>query len=57
MTEIFATITGFITQLVTWVGTWLSAITDSPILTFFVIVLPLSTMALGILMRLLHSRA
>lgn len=57
MTDIFTAVTSAITQVITWTSTWLNAITDNAILTFFVLALPLLTIGLTILFRMLHKRA
>lgn len=57
MTDIFSAVTSAITQVITWMGTWLNAITSQPILLFFCIALPLLTIGLTILKRLLSVRA
>lgn len=56
MSAIFTEITSFITQVVSWMGTWLGAIVSNPILTFFVLVLPLFGIGIGVIHRLLRAR-
>ena len=57
MTDVFTAVTGAITQVITWMGTWLDAILNEPLLLFFCIALPLLTIGLTILKRLLNVRA
>lgn len=57
MATVFTAITEAITQVVTWVGTWLGAIVGNPILLFFCIALPLLTIGITIIKRLLSVRA
>ena len=57
MTAIFAAVTDAITQVITWMGTWITAITGNPILLFFVFALPLLTIGITIIKRLLSVRA
>lgn len=57
MAAVFASVTAAITQVVTWMGTWLSAITGNDILLFFVLALPLLTIGITIIKRLLSVRA
>lgn len=57
MSDVFSAVTSAISQVITWMGTWLTAITSNPILLFFCIALPLLTIGLTILKRLLSVRA
>lgn len=57
MSDVFSAVTSAISQVITWMGTWLTAITSNPILLFFCIALPLLTIGLTILKRMLSVRA
>lgn len=57
MTAVFSAVTDAITQVITWMGTWLTAITSNPILLFFCLALPLLTIGITIIKRLLSVRA
>lgn len=57
MTAVWTAITDAMTQVITWVGTWIGAIVDNPVLLFFCIALPLLTIGLTIVKRLLDVRA
>lgn len=57
MTAVFAAVTDAISQVITWMGTWITAITGNPILLFFCLALPLLTIGITIIKRLLSVRA
>lgn len=57
MTAVFTAVTDAITQVITWMGSWLTAITGNPILLFFCLALPLLTIGITIIKRLLSVRA
>lgn len=57
MTAVWTAITDAISQVLTWVTTWLGAIVGNPVLLFFCIALPLLTIGLTIVKRLLDVRA
>lgn len=57
MSAVFAAVTSAVTQVITWMGTWLDAITDNDILLFFCLALPLLTIGITIIKRLLSVRA
>lgn len=57
MADVFTAVTGAITQVISWMGTWLDAILDNPVLLFFCIALPLLTIGITIIRRLLRVRA
>lgn len=57
MSAVFASVTSAISQVVTWMGTWLTAITSNEILLFFCIALPLLTIGITVIKRLLSVRA
>lgn len=57
MSAVFTAVTSAISQVITWMGTWLTAITGNDILLFFCIALPLLTLGITIIKRLLSVRA
>lgn len=57
MATVFTAVTDAITQVITWMGSWLGAIVGNPILLFFCIALPLLTIGITIIKRLLSVRA
>lgn len=57
MSAIWTSITEAITQVLNWVTTWLGAIVGNPVLLFFCIALPLLTIGLTVVKRLLSVRA
>lgn len=57
MQAIFTAVTSAISQVITWMGTWLTAITGNDVLLFFCLALPLLTIGITIIKRLLSVRA
>lgn len=57
MSAVFSAVTNAVSQVITWMGTWLEAITGNDILLFFCIALPLLTLGITIIKRLLSVRA
>lgn len=57
MAEILGNVTTLVTSAISWMTSYLTAITSNPVLTLFVIVLPLVGLGIGIIQRLLSTRA
>lgn len=54
---VFASVTQAVSQVITWMGSWLNAITGNDILLFFCLSLPILTLGITIIKRLLSVRA
>lgn len=57
MADIFTSVGSAITAITGWMTSWITYITGNDILTFFVIVLPLTGVGIAFIVRLIHQRA
>ncbi len=57
MATVFTAVTEAMGQVINWTGSWLGAIVGNPVLLFFCIALPLLTIGITIIKRLMSVRA
>ena len=50
-------VTSFVTSAISWVGSWVSAIADNPILVLACVAVPLAGFGIGAIRRLMRLRA
>lgn len=57
LSDIFTAVGSAITAITSWMTSWITYITGNDLLTFFVIVLPLTGVGIAFIARLIHQRA
>lgn len=57
MSAILTAVTSLVEAAVGWAGTYLSMITEQPVMLLFCICVPLVGLGIGVIRRLVHIRA